>query len=163
MRVSMVAVAVVVAVGLAACGDGGPATTAPATQPPDAAPDIVGVVTNVAPFAAVTEDCVEYDPDADPDTSASSDDPPPCTDPDTPVLGTVLVEQDPSSPSGDRKISFWVERSTALLVEGDSGYETVTFAELSDGTLVAAWATGPLAESYPEQGEALAIVIRENQ
>ncbi|MGH8777204.1 MAG: hypothetical protein ACRDWI_19380 [Jiangellaceae bacterium] len=162
MRLGDRAAVVVVLAVLAACGDLTPDVAAPATQPPESEPDIVGFVTDVAPFVPVTEDCAEPDPDADPDTSVSSDDPPVCTDPDTPILGSVLVEEEPSSISGDRKISFTVERDTTLLVERGVGYESVSFADLEEGQPVAAWSTGPIAESYPEQGEALAIVIRED-
>ena len=69
----------------------------------------------------------------------SSDDPPVCSDPDTPLLGTVLVEEDPDSVSGDTKVSFVIENGTALLEMRGDAYEPVSFADrvlhLRDGRL----------------------------
>ena len=160
MRIGIVAALIVALMGMAACGDDRPGddVAVPATDPPASAPDIVGVVTRIATFEPVTQDCVEPDPDA----PVSSHDPPSCTDPDTPILGTVLVEESPSSTSGDRKISFTVERGTTLLAERDGDYEAASFEDLSEGQWVRAWSTGELRESYPEQGEAAAIVIEES-
>ncbi len=164
MRIGVAAALIVALMGMAACGDDRPGddVAVPATDPPDSAPEIVGVVTRIATFEPVTQDCVEPDPDADPDAPVSSHDPPSCTDPDTPILGTVLVEESPYSTSGDRKISFTVERGTALLAVRDGDYEAASFGDLSEGQRVRAWSTGELRESYPEQGDAAAIVIEEN-
>ena len=38
--------------------------------------------------------------------------------------------------------------------------EPLSFADLADGMSVAAWADGPIAESYPAQAMASAIVVR---
>ncbi|HET6685568.1 MAG TPA: DUF3221 domain-containing protein [Jiangellaceae bacterium] len=142
------------------CGDQtGDGTAVPATQPPSADPTVVGVITHVEPFEPVTEDCVEADPRADPDTSVSSDDPPVCSDPDTPLLGTVLVEEDPDSVSGDTKVSFAIENGTALLERRGEAYELVSFADLVVGTTVSGWADGAIMESYPAQATASAIVV----
>jgi len=161
MRHGIVTALIVALLG-AACGDQSATdVTGPAAEPPDSDPDIVGFVTQVSAFEPVTVGCVEPDPDADPDTAVSSDDPPVCTDPDTPLLGSVLVEENPQSTSGDRKISFTVETGATLLVERAGNYEPVSFGDLEEGQPVAAWSTGELRESYPEQGTAVAIVIRE--
>lgn len=164
MRIGVVAALIVALIGMAACGDDRPGddVAVPATDPPASAPDIVGVVTRIATFEPVNQDCVEPDPDADPDAPVSSHDPPSCTDPETPILGTVLVEESPSSISGDRKISFTVERRTTLLSERDGDHVEASFEDLSEGQRVMAWSTGELRESYPEQGEAAAIVIEES-
>ena len=154
--------AVLVALGgLVACGNqSGSDIAVPANEPPGTEPTIVGFITEVATFEPVTEDCVEPDPDAGPDAPVSSDDTPVCSDPKTAPLGTVLVEEDPSSPSGDNKISFTVHRNTALLTEGSGSYGPLRFSELADGMAVSAWADGAIAESYPAQATAAALVVR---
>lgn len=112
--------------------------------------DITGTVTSVSPFEPITEDCTP--PDAlDPDGVVSSDDPPVCTPDDNDVLGTVLVEQHPDLEEG-RKISFAVTTDTVL-----TGLRLGSFDDLAEGMSVEAWATGPCAESYPEQCSAAAI------
>jgi len=158
--VAAVFVAVIVLVG---CGDQpGTDSAAPATDSLATDPTIVGVITEVVPFAPITEDCIDADPDADPDSHVSSDDVPVCSDPDTAPLGTVLVEQDAASHTGENKISFTIGRNTTLLIEShDNGtVEPLSFADLADGMSVAAWADGPIAESYPAQAMAAAIVVR---
>ena len=154
--VAAVCVAVIVLVG---CGDqSGNDSATPATDSPATDPTIVGVITEVVPFAPITEDCT----DSDPDSPVSSDDVPVCSDPDTAPLGTVLVEQDAAAETGEYKISFTVGRNTTLLIERpDNGSaEPLSFADLADGMSVAAWADGPIAESYPAQAMAAAIVVR---
>jgi hypothetical protein len=152
-------VAVIVLLG---CGDqSGTESATPATDSPGTEPTIVGVITEVVPFGPITEDCIDADPDADPDSHVSSDDVPVCSDPDTAPLGTVLVEQD-AAETGEYKISFTVGHNTTLLIERpDNGSaEPLSFADLADGMSVAAWADGPIAESYPAQAMAAAIVVR---
>lgn len=158
--VAAVFVAVIVLVG---CGDqSGTDSATPATDSPATDPTIVGVITEVVPFAPITEDCIDSDPDADPDSHVSSNDVPVCSDPATAPLGTVLVEQDAAAETGENKISFTIGRNTTLLVERpDNGTaEPLSFADLADGMSVAAWADGPIAESYPAQAMAAAIVVR---
>ena len=158
--VAAVFVAVIVLVG---CGDQpGTDSAAPATDSPATDPTIVVVISEVVPFAPITEDCIDSDSDADPDSHVSSDDVPVCSDPDTSPLGTVLVEQDAASETGENKISFTIGRNTTLLMEiPDNGtVEPLSFADLADGMSVAAWADGPIAESYPAQAMASAIVVR---
>jgi hypothetical protein len=130
---------------MSACGDGSDDdVVTPAQEPPDSEPSIVGVVTDVAPLEPVTGDCRTLGPDADPDQPVTSDDPSICTDPNSPILGTVLVEEDPGSASGDLKISFTVESGTAVLVERGGDYAAGTFADLAAGASVRAWSDGPL-------------------
>lgn len=158
--------AVTFAVLLAATGCGtqsGDGTTVPASEPPATKPTVVGVITQVAPFEPVTEGCVEPDARAEPDAPVSSDDPPVCSDPDTSLLGTVLVEENPDSASGDTKISFAIEDSTALLAQRGETYELMSFRELAEGKTVSAWADGAIMESYPAQATAAAIVLSEGQ
>ncbi len=130
-----------------ATGDGisrDPDTTAPdGAEVPDRDPDLTGTITTVTPFVPITEDCTPAE-DADPDEPVSSDDPPICTPADNDILGTVLVEEDPSDPEGGRKISYTVTTDTAIAGVAD-------FDELTEGQTVDTWTTGPCAESYPEQ------------
>jgi hypothetical protein len=157
----VVAVVIAALVGLGACStQSGGGTAAPATEPPRTDPTIVGFITEVMPFEPVTTDCVEPDRDADPDSSVSSDDPPVCTDPDTAPLGTVLVEEDPTASEGDNKISFTVDTDTILLSETSGSNVSLSFADLAEGMTVTAWADGAVAESYPAQATAAAIVVR---
>lgn len=160
MRQWNVVILVATVACLSACGErSDDGVVRPAAEPPDSQPDIVGFVTQVAPFRPVTEDCVASDTTASPDAPVSSDDQPVCTDSGTPVVGSVLVEEDPASASGNRKISFTVEDGATLLVERDGGYEPVSFTDLAEGQPVTAWSTGEIRESYPEQATALALVI----
>ncbi|HEY8340849.1 MAG TPA: hypothetical protein VIK95_13350 [Egibacteraceae bacterium] len=151
MRV--VVVAAVLAGGLLVAGCGGAA----GTSPPDTPPDVTGTVTEWTPFTLVTDDCVT--PPSDPDAPVTSDDPPFCTDPDDDTLGTVLVEEDPSQEVGDTKISFRITADTTILREVDGGHEPAGFDDLARGAVVSAWSTGPIAESYPMQATAAAIVV----
>jgi hypothetical protein len=157
--IAAIAVGAVVLVG---CG--GPTedsdTAIPATEPPATGPTIAGSITEVVPFEPVSEGCVEPDPDADPDSPVSSDSSPVCSDPDTAPLGTVLVEEDPQAASGSNKISFTVDDSTTLLIESSGAHDPLSFADLAEGMAVDAWADGPIAESYPSQARAAAIVVR---
>jgi hypothetical protein len=147
-------------IAMVGCGNqSGGDTAVLATEPPGSDPTILGVITEVVPFEPVIEDCVEPDPNADPDSPVSSDGTPFCSDPDTAPLGTVLVEEDPTA-SGDNKISFTVRRSTTLLTESAGSYDPLSFADLVDGATVSAWADGAVAESYPAQATAAAIVVQ---
>ena len=158
--------AVTFALLLAATGCGtqtGDGTTVPASEPPAVEPTVVGIITQVAPFEPVTEGCVEPDARAEPDAPVSSDDPPICTDPDSSVLGTVLVEEDPTAASGDVKVSFAIKNGTALLAQRGETYEEISFGDLVEGKTVSAWADGAIMESYPAQATAAAIVLSEGQ
>jgi hypothetical protein len=157
-RAAALLAALVVVVG---CGNqSGDATAIPATEPPTTEPTIVGLITDVVPFEPVTGDCVTPEPDTDPDSPVSSDDSPFCTDPDTAPVGTVLVEEDPAGTSGDSKISFTIGRDTTVLSESSRSPDPLSFADLAEGMTVAAWADGPIMESYPAQATAAAIVVR---
>ncbi len=157
-RAAALLAALVVVVG---CGNqSGDATAIPPTEPPTTEPTIVGLITDVVPFEPVTGDCVTPEPDTDPDSPVSSDDSPFCTDPDTAPVGTVLVEEDPAGTSGDSKISFTIGRDTTLLSESSGSPDPLSFADLAEGMTVAAWAAGPIMESYPAQATAAAIVVR---
>lgn len=155
MRPHTLVLLAVLYAGLAACAGGSGAVSG---EPPDGDPVIVGTITSSTPFQAVTEDCV--DPEgADADALVSSDDPPFCTRPDEDRVGWVSVEEDPTSETGDPKMVVGVNSGTAILLQTAEGYEPATFADLREGNLVAVWASGPIAESYPTQGDGDAIAI----
>ena len=139
---------------LVACGSsdsGGSTTTGPKTID-RSRPDIVGTITAVTPFEPVTTDCTKPE-DLPPDGAISNDDPPVCTDPDTDVLGTVLIEAEPGVQQGD-KLSLTVTSDTVL-----DGTGVTRFADLETGQKVQGWTTGAIAESYPGQGTARALRV----
>lgn len=110
----------------------------------------------VEPFQPITENCL--DPaDHDPDEPVSSDDPPFCTDPDTAPLGSVLVEEMPGTQEGD-KIWLRVDQNARLLRGTEQGV-AISFDDLAEGDSVVVWVDGPVADSYPQQGAAEAIVV----
>lgn len=134
--------------------------------PPPDPPSITGTLTSVTPFVPRTEDCVEAG-DRPPDAPVSSDDEPICTDPGTDLLGSVLVEErddrpvgGPASPHGDKAVVS-VERGSQILRAAGEGYAEATFDELEVGQVVEVWFIGPVAESYPVQAGARAMVIRQ--
>ncbi len=141
----------VLLLALGACGDDEHVDTGGGTVP-DRPAEITGTITAVAPLVPVTEDCTPPD-ELDPDEPISNDDPPVCTDEDTDVLGTVLVEEQPGVQQGG-KISFTVTTGTVLRGEGIAAFD-----DLAEGQEVDAWTPGPCAESYPEQCGAEAIRV----
>jgi len=148
----------------AACGDddstvgSGSDGTSDGTgvEVPDREPDLVGTITVVTPFVPITEDCVPADED-DPDGTTSNEDPPICTPADNDVLGTILVEGD-VRPEQGRKISYTVTTGTTITGTAD-GAGIGAFADFVEGQLAETWATGPCAESYPEQCTLAAIRV----
>lgn len=141
--------------------DGGGSDVAPdgsGVTVPDRDPDLTGTITKIMPFVPITEDCVPAD-DADPDATTSDDDPPICTPADSNVIATVLVEGD-LAPERGRKISYTITTDTKLTGETADGIKVGVVASLAEGQLVDSWASGPCAESYPEQcgAEALRVI-----
>lgn len=135
---------------LAACGGG--VTTQPA-QPPEGEPYIEGRVDTVTPFVPVTEDCL--DPELlEPDAPVSDDGPALCSRGDE-GPGSIIVVAD------DNAASLTISAETQLLRELGGGYEPAEFSQLEPGQTVAAWVSGPIAESFPVQATADAVVIRE--
>lgn len=70
----------------------------------------------------------------------------------------VLVEAQPGADSG-RKIWFTVDDSTTIVARRNRDLYDSALEDLAVGQRVEAWASGPMAESYPEQGTAEAILI----
>ena len=126
---------------LVGCGDE-PVTTAstgsstnspPATRqgPPTRQADLVGAITAVTPFEPVTERCTPPE-QLDPNGAVSSDDPPMCTDADSDIEGTILVEASRGEPVGGlgdkasltisrRTTAIWICGPTDALVPGSFG------------------------------------------
>ena len=167
--------AVTCAVGLmilVGCGDapgtaastGLSTNTLPATRqgPPTRKADLVGAITAVTPFEPVTEGCTPPK-QLDPNAAVSSDDPPVCTDADSDIEGTILVEASRGEPVGGlgdkasltirrRTTAIWICGPTDALVPG-------SFGDLVPGQAVSAWVDGPVAESYPVQATASALAV----
>jgi hypothetical protein len=154
-----------------ACG-GAPGTAStgsstnfsPATRqgPPTRQADLVGAITAVTPFAPVTEHCTPPE-QLDPNGAVSSDDPPMCTDADSDIEGTILVEASRGEPVGGlgdkasltitrRTTAIWMCGPTDALIPG-------SFGDLVPGQAVSAWVDGPVAESYPVQATASALAV----
>lgn len=158
-RVAAVALA---AVALAsACGE-----EMVGADPPAGPPHITGTLTSVTPFVPRTEDCAEAGR-RPPDAAVSSDDEPFCTDPDSDVVGSVLVEEQPDRPVGGKgppagdKASVTVDTGSQILRPAGDGYAEAAFDALEVGQVVQVWFSGPVAESYPVQAGAEAVVISE--
>ena len=75
------------------------------------------------------------------------------------VIGSVRIEGAIAQDTTYDKAVVRVEVDTLLLREAGSALMEVTFADLTVGQTVAAWFTGPVAESYPVQVKASQIVI----
>lgn len=147
--------------GPTTAGADGAAGSEPVTDAgalPDRPAEFSGTVTSVTVTEPITEDCV--DPATlDPDGSVSSDDPPICTDPATAPAGTILVEELPGQ-DGGQKISLAVPAGIPFQRALPDGTTTpAAFADLAEGVTVEAWVDGPVAESFPLQGAASALLI----
>ena len=80
----------------------------------------------------------------------------------TSISGSVvLVEENPADQSGSAKGAFTVTDETEILKQQGAEQVPATFEDLQVGQLVEATYAGPVAESYPTQGEAASIVILE--
>lgn len=75
------------------------------------------------------------------------------------IQGTVLVEEQPTQPNAGQKIVFTVKSTTEVLRRGGGGDQRIYLSELHVGDTVQAWATGPVAESFPAQATASSILV----
>lgn len=71
------------------------------------------------------------------------------------VVGGMLVED----PGGANKAFVAVIGSTAVLVRSGGDTGQAAFGELRKGDRVQVWFTGPVAESYPVQATAEAVLV----
>ena len=76
--------------------------------------------------------------------------------------GSILVETPQGEPTFDYdKAMVRITDETDILRQSDSTYEEAAFEDLAQGQLVDVWFTGAVAESYPVQGTAKTVLIRE--
>jgi hypothetical protein len=77
------------------------------------------------------------------------------------VLGVVRVEERPGDlTTGGQKAIVRVSLRTRLFRIERASLRAIPFAELRVGTIADVWFSGPVAESYPVQGEAAVLVVR---
>ena len=152
----VVATALVTACGAGVLGAGPPAGPA----------DITGTLTSVTSFVPRSEPCVEVGQQP-PDAAVSSDDEPPCVEVPSDVVGSFLVEERPDRPvegprppQGDKAV-VTVDTRSQVLRHAGAGYAEASFDALEVGQVVEVWFSGPVAESYPVQAGAKAVVISE--
>lgn len=69
---------------------------------------------------------------------------------------SILVEENPQDQSGSAKILLRLSDDSRVLWASGA---TAGRADLTTGLKVRAWVTGPVATSYPLQGEAAVVVI----
>lgn len=74
-------------------------------------------------------------------------------------LGAIMVEGPAGGATSYDKASVNVAASTKVLLRGADGYGRLTYTELKVGDAVEVWFTGAVAESYPVQATARAIVV----
>ena len=74
-------------------------------------------------------------------------------------IGVVLVEEDLDEEAGSQKDSVTVAKVTELFERRGRDPTRIRFDDLKVGQRAKAWYTGPVAESYPRQATAKAIVV----
>jgi len=90
--------------------------------------------------------------------------PPDITGEITRVSGTaggtlVLVEERPGEAAGGHKASVAIDGTTRVLRTSGGRAERADAAVLRVGSRVSVWFAGPVAQSYPVQGKAEAVLI----
>lgn len=70
---------------------------------------------------------------------------------------TLRIEERPQEPAGSEKAQVRVPEGARII---DSAGARLAFEEIRAGEVASAWFTGPVAESYPVQATASAIVVR---
>jgi hypothetical protein len=138
----------------AACGGNGiepnPLDALTANLPSEPAA-ISGTITLVQPGDSVQRSSGGGDP------NGTISCPPSCGSTGSPMR-SVLIEEAPGG-HGDNKSHVRLPQTALLLRRTATGLERVGFSDLQVGQKVAAWFTGPVAESYPTQASARAVVI----
>jgi hypothetical protein len=77
-----------------------------------------------------------------------------------PTRSTVLVEEIPGGlETGGQKASLAITDSTGFYRRTATGVVAITFADLRAGQKADVWFDGPVAESYPVQTRARAIIV----
>lgn len=75
--------------------------------------------------------------------------------PDGRGYGSVLVDS-----SGSGMVSVNITAGTEVLLEAGGAYEQATFSDIAPSQTLDVWTKGQIAESYPVQAWATAVVIR---
>jgi hypothetical protein len=125
--------------------------------PPTGDPYIAGTITALEPFEqvpAITKHCVPPE-DRGPDEPVSDQDPPVCA-PAQEQPARILVEEQPDG----NKASLTITRATTVWRDTPDGPVAAQAEDLRQGDTVAAWVSGPVAESFPVQATADAVVVR---
>jgi hypothetical protein len=112
---------------------------------------ISGTITLVQPGDSVQRSSGAGDP------NGTISCPPSCGSPGSPMRG-ILIEEVPGG-HGDNKSHIKLPRTALLFRRTGTGLEPVGFRDLRVGQRVDAWFTGPVAESYPTQASARAVVV----
>ena len=73
--------------------------------------------------------------------------------------GSIVVEENPRETSGSLKASVRLPAAARIVRREGSTIVPLTADDLRVGMTVAAWFTGPVAESYPVQATGEAIVV----
>jgi len=76
-------------------------------------------------------------------------------------LATILIEENPNEPAGSAKDQVTLEQGTRIFRQQGASLTPATVDDLRVGQHVAAWYSGPVAESYPRQATASVIAIIE--
>lgn len=71
----------------------------------------------------------------------------------------ILIEADPTQPSGAPKCWLQVSSETLIYRDANGTPEKASAREIAAGQQVRAWSSGPVRESYPCQGTAGTILI----
>jgi hypothetical protein len=71
----------------------------------------------------------------------------------------ILVEADPAVPGREPAASVTITRGTDVLVSRGASVQRTSPDELTTGTRVRVWFTGPVAESFPVQVAAGTVLI----
>ena len=71
--------------------------------------------------------------------------------------GLILVEEVPDGNKASLRIP---DEMPLWRVTADGGTEPAQFSDLAEGQTVAAWVSGPVAESFPVQATADAVLIQ---
>jgi len=136
--------------GDGASGGGEPtSTTRPSgvVPPPDRASDISGPASQVRGFTPTADGCQTYGPDGESERTCLT-------------ISTLRGKFIADGTGTYGAASVTVHKATPILRAGPSGTWTpASFDELAEGDEVRVWFTGPVAESYPVQAEALVVVL----
>ena len=76
-------------------------------------------------------------------------------------VATILIEENPNETAGSAKDQVTLEQGTRIFRQQGARLTPAAADDLRVGQRVAAWYSGPVAESYPRQATASVIAIIE--